>query len=349
MRHDPLPPFQTEAAAPELGFPRLAALVADLAQQRGLELHNGHGRSAWCKLEDGEFGARMGPLGSILYVRAESRARLEVLRDGWTADLAAAFPGLAPDWSRLDREGAPPPNFSLARLASVTRLTADFLRLRIEAPDLDRFSRQLIHFRLVLQPDARRAPVWPVIGARGQTVWPQGPDALHRPVYTVRAIDAAAGWMEVDVFLHPGGRVAAFACKASQGAAIGLTGPGGGGIPHAARLLIGGDETAYPALARIIAVQDPQARIECHLFGRTADYPLPTHPGLGLQHAPQGEAALAARLSAQGTEAQALWFATERSALAPLKAALDAGAAPGAPDPHLAVYWTATRKEPDHD
>nr|WP_111299490.1 siderophore-interacting protein [Paracoccus saliphilus] len=349
MRNDPLPPFQTEAPAPELDFPQLAALVADLAQCRGLELHSGHGRSAWCKLVDGEFGARMGPLGSILYVRAESRARLEMLRDGWTADLASSFPGLAPDWSRLDDAGAPPPNFSLARLTRVTRLTPDFLRLRIEAPDLDRFSRQLIHFRLILQPDPQRAPVWPVIGAQGQTVWPRGDDALHRPVYTVRAIDAAAGWMEADVFLHPGGRVAAFARGAAAGAAIGLTGPGGGTIPHAKRLLIGGDETAYPALARIIAAQDPQAVGECHLFGRSADYPMPAHGGIRLHHAPQGEAALAARLATFGTDARAVWFATERSALAPLKAALNAGAAPGAPDPHLAVYWTATRKEPDHD
>ncbi|MBM3605632.1 MAG: siderophore-interacting protein [Alphaproteobacteria bacterium] len=349
MRRDPLPPFQAEAAAPDLPYAQLAVLIARLARTRSLELHVGHGRSSWCKLAGGEFGARMGPLGSIIYVRGDDRTGLERLRADWDADLAQQFPGLALDWSRLDREGAPPPNFSLARLAGVSRLAGAFLRLRIEGPDLDRFARQLIHFRLVIQPNTRRAPVWPAIGARGQVIWPKGADALHRPVYTVRAIDAGQGWMEADVFLHPGGRAARFARQAPANAPIGLTGPGGGGIPQASRLLIGGDETAYPALARIIAAQDQKAVGECHLFGKDADYPFPAHPGIRVIHAPQGEAALAARLVRTPTKAQAVWLATERSALTPLKAALDAGAAPHAPDPHLAVYWTATPKEPPHE
>ncbi|TBN42046.1 hypothetical protein EYE42_06520 [Paracoccus subflavus] len=61
-------------------------------------------------------------------------------------------------WSSLDRPGALPPNFSLARVAGVTRLGADFLRLRLEGGDLGRFARDLIHFRLVLQPPGTADP-----------------------------------------------------------------------------------------------------------------------------------------------------------------------------------------------
>lgn len=338
MRHDPLPPFQTEASLPDLPFARIDALIRATAVQQGLDLHEGHRRSTWCKLPDGgEFGARMGPTGSILYVRAHGRDRLQALAD----DMAGHLPDVRIVWSSLDRPGAFPPNFSLARVAGVVRLGPDFLRLRLEGQDLGRFARDLIHFRLVLQPEGATPPVWPAIGPDGRTQWPRGPSALHRPAYTVRRIDAAAGWMDTDIFVHPAGRAADFALNAAPGTPVGLTGPGGGGVARGRILLIGGDETAYPALARTLEAAPPDATGECHLFGARADYPLPPHPGIRVFHAPQGEAALAARLRRTGTKARTIWMATERARLEPLKAAIL-----GNPDidkarAHLAAYWSA--------
>ncbi|MFC3629248.1 siderophore-interacting protein [Paracoccus angustae] len=342
MRHDPLPPFQTQASLPDLPFAAIDALIRAKAAEHGLALHDGHGRSTWCKLPNGdEFGARMGPTGSILYVRAHARDRLHGLADAVTGQFARHLPGQRVAWSSLDRPGAFPPNFSLARVAGVTPVGADFLRLRLEGGDLARFARDLIHFRLVLQPPGAATPAWPVIGGDGQTLWPRGDAALHRPAYTVRRIDPVAGWLETDIFIHDGGRACDFAWNAPPGTAVGLTGPGGGGVARGTTLLIGGDETAYPALARILEAAAPGTTGECHLFGARADYPLPPHRGIRVHHAPGGEAALADRLRREGTGAARIWLATERSRLAPLKTAITRDLGIDKARAHLAAYWSA--------
>ncbi|VDS07027.1 Vibriobactin utilization protein ViuB [Paracoccus haematequi] len=342
MRHDPLPPFQTEAALPELPFATVDALIRAEAAEQGLDLHVGHGRSTWCKLPGGdEFGARMGPTGSILYIRTHARDRLHELLEAVDHHLAQHLPGLRPAWSSLDEPGAHPPNFSLAQVAGVTRIAADFLRLRLEGGDLARFAHDLIHFRLVLQPPGAPASAWPAIGQDGRTVWPKGAAALHRPAYTVRHIDPGAGWLETDIFVHDGGRTCGFAAAAAAGTAVGLTGPGGGVLAQGRSLLLGGDETAYPALARAIEAAGPDTTGECHLFGVRADYPLPRHPGIHVSHAPGGEAALADRLRREGTDADRIWLATERARLAPLKAAIADDLGIGTARAHLAAYWSA--------
>lgn len=342
MRHDPLPPFQTEASLPGLSFAVMDALIRAQAAEDGLDLHNGHGRSTWCKLPDGaEFGAKMGPTGSILFARAHTRDRLQDVVESLAHQLGEHLPGLKPAWSPLDKPGAHPPNFSLARVAGVTRIAPDFLRLRLEGGDLARFARDLIHFRLILQPQGAQAPAWPVIGDDGRTVWPKWAATLHRPVYTVRHIDPGAGWLETDIFVHEGGRACGFAAHAVPGTVVGLTGPGGGGIAQGDSLLIGGDETAYPALARTIEAAGPDTTGECHLFGARADYPLPDHPGIRVLHAPGGEADLAHCLRRKGPDAQQIWLATERSRLEPLKAAIKDHGGTGALRAHLAAYWTA--------
>lgn len=340
MRHDPLPPYQTQASLPDLPFAAIDALIRAKAAEHGLALHHGHGRSTWCKLPGGdEFGARMGPTGSILYARAQARDRLHRVVETVTRHLASQLPDQQIDWSSLDRPGAFPPNFSLARVSGVTRIGAAFLRLRLEGGDLGRFAQDLIHFRLILQPSGMTTPAWPVIGTDGQTLWPKGAAALHRPVYTVRHIDPAAGWLDTDIFIHPGGRACRFAATAAPGTTVGLTGPGGGGVAQGTTLLIGGDEPAYPALARTLGSADPGVTGECLLFGVSADYPLPCHPGIRVIHAPGGEAALAARLRRDGTNADRIWLATERARLVPLKAAIVDDLNIAAPRAHLAAYW----------
>ncbi|MBU3030397.1 siderophore-interacting protein [Paracoccus marinaquae] len=345
MRHDTPPPLQSEAALPGLPFAQIDALLRAEAEAHGLVLRSGHGRSTWCEVDRGEFGARMGPEGSILYVRASDRDWLFTLQETVSSHVAEAFPGQAGllRWSGLDRAGEAPPNFSLARVESIRPVGDHFLRLRLRGEGLERLARAMIHFRLILPQPGDADPQWPVIGPNGQTVWPKGDKELHRPAYTVRAIDPAAGWMETDVFIHDGGRICGWLASAAPGSLIGLTGPGGGGVPVAPRLLIGGDETAYPALARIIEAQPRDSRGECWLFGTAGDYPLPEHPGISLILAPGDEARLANRLARDGTTADSIWIATEKSRLAPLRRViLDELAIPKQAT-HLAAYWTAAK------
>jgi NADPH-dependent ferric siderophore reductase len=71
--------------------------------------------------------------------------------------------------------------------------------------------------------------------------------------YTVRSVDRVHGQLEVDFFLHhtdgPGAR---WAERARPGDMVGAAGPSGGGIGAADWYLIAGDETALPAIARIL-------------------------------------------------------------------------------------------------
>ena len=97
MRHDPLPPFQTEASLPGLSFAVMDTLIGAQAAEDGLDLHNGHGRSTWCKLPDGaEFGAKVGPTGSILFARAHTRDRLQDVVESVTHHSGNTCPACSP-------------------------------------------------------------------------------------------------------------------------------------------------------------------------------------------------------------------------------------------------------------
>ena len=336
MRHTPAPQFQAEAPV-AIAFEMLDQMLRDQAEQHGLALHSGHGRATWVTLGQGEYGARRQGDGAVVFARADSPDWLFTLKEAATFHVVGlgCVTAQALSWTGPDQAGAYPPNFSLGRVAWVRPLGADFLRMRIAARDITRLGRDMIHFRIVM-PQANGVTEWPRLSSAGQAVWPQD---LHRPAYTISAIDVDAGWLETDIFVHDGGRICDFANQTLAGTELGVMGPGGGGVPQAASLLIGGDETAYPALARIIAAQAPDAKIDCHLFGTSADYPFPAHPGLRLTHAPMGEADLAATLSG-GVEAEKVWIATERTRLQPLKQAILRQIPKDRA--HLAAYWNAS-------
>ncbi|RWC48023.1 MAG: siderophore-interacting protein [Mesorhizobium sp.] len=146
---------------------------------------------------------------------------------------------------------------------SSTRISAHMQRLRFAGKDLGRFTHGGLHMRLLLPPPGRR-PVWPSMGADGLLVWPSGDDALAVRVYTIRAVDAASGWLDVDFVLHPGQGTpaASFAQSAQAGDIIGMIGPGGGDAPVAQTLLLLGDDTALPAIGRILEHLPPSSRAE---------------------------------------------------------------------------------------
>lgn len=343
MIHDTPNPCRSEARL-AIPFEALDALLRHEAEEHDLTLRPGPDGGIWAEVEGGTLGLRHDGGMAVLSVRAPDPDWLHAICESVDEHLAHHAPGTpAPVWTGPRPAGHLPPNFSLARVARVERLTADFLRVRLEGRDLARLDRDMIHFRFALPRADGQPTVWPRLNAAGRTEWP---DKLHRPAYTISGIDADAGWLETDVFIHPGGRVCGFLDAARPGAQVGLTGPGGGGIPRGEALAIGGDETAYPALARIIAAQAPTARIAAHLFGARADYPFPTHPGLAITHRPHAEASVAAEIAAAPPVDQ-YWFATKKARLKPLKRAiLDTLAVPKTRT-HLAAYWNAA--EPSDD
>jgi NADPH-dependent ferric siderophore reductase len=105
----------------------------------------------------------------------------------------------------------------------------------------------------VLVPPKGRAPVWPWASPDGRTVWPKGDDELLARVYTIRRVDLERGEVAVDVVVHEGAPGSDWATSAEPGSIVGILGPGGGGMPPEADLnILGGDETALPAITRML-------------------------------------------------------------------------------------------------
>ncbi|WP_449044251.1 siderophore-interacting protein [Paracoccus versutus] len=345
MRITPLPEFQSEALLPGQDFAPIERLIRDEAQEHGLELHTGHGRSIWCQVEMGEFGAKRRGDGVLVFARAHRAEWLGAMQQAISEHLGQHLPAAAAAlrWPSAADAGKPPGNFSLAEVVGVEPLCPDFLRVRLAAPDLHRLATEdSLHFRLVLPQPGDDAPEWPRLGANGQILWPRGDKALHRPVYTVRRIDADAGWLELDVFDHPGGRAAHWAQSARPGARIGLLGPSGGGIPQAAQLMLAGDETAWPAMARILESRAGSARGQVFLLGARPGYPLPRPAGFRICHLPGGTAALCALLRDEPPlPGSYLWAAAEKSEIAALRALLLETLGHDRAQSHLAAYWSA--------
>ncbi|MTH77719.1 siderophore-interacting protein [Paracoccus aestuariivivens] len=343
MRLTTPPEFRSEAMLLGIDFDQIDQLLRHEAEEHGLDVHNGHGRSTWCETEMGEFGAKKRGNNVLVFARAHRPEWLSAIQEAIVEHLAETMPEIARDlrWSSLADIGKLPANFSFAQVGEVRQIGAAFLRMRLHGADLARLATtDSIHFRFVLPPDGDPAPEWPRIGPNGQVQWPAGAKALHRPVYTVCDIDADAGWLDTDIYLHDGGRITEWAKSNPVGAKVGLMGPSGGGIPEAKRLILAGDETAYPAMARIIA-QACDAQGEAYLLGRSADYPIPERQGMTVSHLAGGMDELTAILRENIHDtATYIWMASEKGSIAAVRQLLFNGIGHDKHLTHLAAYWS---------
>lgn len=192
-------------------------------------------------------------------IAADSPALLHQAREQVLRMLDLVFPqgGAQIDWRGALPTGAPP-NFHMATVVSVQPVGRNFLRVEMACAGTGAMSRGGMHFTLLLPPEGR-APVWPRIGERGRTIWPEDEDELHCVAYTFVTLDAAAGRFTFDIYVHDG-RTCDWARTVRPGEVVAVTGPGGGDFPLGDHLLIAGDETALPAIRRILEHSDPARR-----------------------------------------------------------------------------------------
>lgn len=246
---------------------------------------------------------------------------LFALKEGLTEKVSTLHSGAAlrMRWSDALSEGSRPPNFQFVEIRSVEPVGRDFVRITVCAEDVSAFGEDAIHFRLVLPPLGDTQPEWPRIAASGATTWPKGEKALHRPVYTVRHIDVSRCELAFDLFLHDGGRATVWARSVRVGTRVGLTGPGGGGIPETRRITLYADETGFPAVARILEALPTDAIGQAVLSARdgaACGYPLPAHPGVDVHwHAQRTSTQLAdCAIADQAVhKGGTLWFAAEKA------------------------------------
>lgn len=208
---------------------------------------------------ESSFGrAELHAEGGHLHLKAEAAdaTALYVVKNA-LAEHIALFAEVPPCFAWSGGEALAIPFFHAMHVVGARQVTPRMRRVTLAGGDVGHFDGGAgLHVRLLIPP-AGRSPVWPTPAPDGRTLWPTGEDELVRRVYTVRAIDRAEGTLDIDMVLHdddgphaaPG---SSWAATARPGDPVGLMGPGGGMPPEADWHVLAGDETALPAIARLI-------------------------------------------------------------------------------------------------
>ena len=202
----------------------------------------------------GSVSARLGDGDIAFNVEANDETSLTFLQWGVTEHVHE-FMGATPEivWNGGVAAGKPLPYFREMRVIAAHDVTPRMRRLTLSGANLERFAQHGMHVRLLLAPEKGVVPVWPHMSPDGRQAWPEGPKPLSR-IYTIRHIDVAAGEIDLDFVLHEGDDTpgASFAFDAQPGDVVGMTGPGGAELPQADWYLLAGDETALPAIGRLL-------------------------------------------------------------------------------------------------
>jgi NADPH-dependent ferric siderophore reductase len=210
-----------------------------------------------------------------LIVETDRSDGLDIMRDFVADYLLEHMPGLKSSdlvWSGHKVAEGVPGNFRTMTVAKRQVLNEGMLRLTLTGNDLQLFEEGGLHFRILLPKNPTRKPVWPKRLTSGKVQFPEGEDALHNRAYTARYVRTKQGELDFDLVRHKGGIVADWAESVAEGAVVGIMGPGGGGYIDNSWLLMGGDETALPAISRILEHCSPETRGRVYLSVRKSDY-----------------------------------------------------------------------------
>jgi NADPH-dependent ferric siderophore reductase len=224
--------------------------------------------------------------------------------------------------ARLRRE---PPAFRQLHVVRTSALSPHLLRVTLTGEELAGFvlEEAAASVRLLL-PTAPGDPLVMPTWNGNEFLLPDGTRPLLR-TYTPRRWDPAAQELDVDVVLHPGGRAARWAATAAPGDPVAVSGPGRGYAIDAgvSSMLLGGDETALPAIAQLLEVIPGSTAVDVlvEVARPDARLPLPEHPGASVQwvdlpagSAP-GDALVGAVRRASITADAAVWVAGEAAAV----------------------------------
>jgi NADPH-dependent ferric siderophore reductase len=198
------------------------------------------------------------------------------------------------------------------------------------------------------------SPRWPRVARDGRIVWPEGAHGVALRSYTARRQDPDAGEVEIDFVLHGDGPAAAWAGAATVGTPLGVAGAGSMGERAAAQLLLVGDETALPAITRILGAASPSTRGLAVVEVADAAEEQPIHAPDGVEMrwlhrdgTPPGEStllvdAVAALDPFDGDDVFA-WVGAESAAVRAIRADLRGRWGLGRAQHHAIGYWRRGR------
>jgi NADPH-dependent ferric siderophore reductase len=198
------------------------------------------------------------------------------------------------------------------------------------------------------------APRWPRVAKDGRIVWPDGAHGVSLRSYTARRQDPSAAQVEIDFVLHGDGPAAAWAGAAAPGALLGVAGAGALGDRPAGHLLLAGDETALPAIGRILSTAPDTARgvALLEVAGPAEEQALSAPAGIVVRWLHRGDTApgestllieaVAALDRPEGDDVFA-WVAAESAAVRAIRADLRGRWGLGRAQHHAIGYWRRGR------
>jgi NADPH-dependent ferric siderophore reductase len=198
------------------------------------------------------------------------------------------------------------------------------------------------------------APRWPSVARDGRIVWPEGSHGVSLRSYTARRQDPAAGTIEIDFVLHGDGPAASWAAAAAPGALLAVAGAGPLGERPAGRIVLAGDETALPAISRILAEAAPAVRGTAliEVAGPAEEQPLACPAGVAVRWLHRGGTAPGqSTLLADAIEGMErppaadvfVWVAAESAAVRAVRADLRGRWGLGRAQHHAIGYWRLGR------
>ena len=199
-----------------------------------------------------------------------------------------------------------------------------------------------------------RCPRFPQVARDGRIVWPAGPHGISLRSYTARRQDPQRAELEIDFVLHGDGPAAAWAAAAVPGALLGVAGGAPLGHRPAAELLLVGDETALPAITRILGEAPPSARgtVLVEVADDREEQPLPAPAGVTVRWLHRGSTApgestlladAVAALDRPAGEDLFAWVAAESAAVRAIRADLRGRWGLTRAQHHAIGYWRKGR------
>jgi NADPH-dependent ferric siderophore reductase len=223
--------------------------------------------------------------------------------------------------ARVRRE---PPPFRSVAVRRVERLSPRMTRVTLAGSDLEGLAIEepgaSVRLLLPSSDDGLVLPAW----NGNEFLLPDGRRPAIRTL-TPRRFDPQAQELDVEVVLHGQGVASGWAEAATEGAPAAVSGPGRGYRidAEAPAFLLGGDETAIPAISQLLEVLPRQTpvHVRVEVAAPDARVPLPDHPHADVQWydlpagASPGDALVEAVAAADLTSGTKVWVAGEAAAV----------------------------------
>jgi NADPH-dependent ferric siderophore reductase len=229
---------------------------------------------------------------------------------------------MTPPTARIRRE---PPAFRRVAVAGVTALTPRLIRVTVGGPELDGLviEQPAASVRLLLPSPGTRELVMPTWNGN-EFLLPDGSRPTIRTLTPLR-LDPAVPELDLEIVVHEGGAASAWAQAAQPGDEAAVSGPGRG-YPidaDATGFLLGGDESAIPAITQLLEVLpgDKPVHVVIEVADPAARLELPKHPGATIEWhdrpdgAPPGEALVVALTGIDFAPGTRVWAAGEAAAM----------------------------------